>query len=109
MVVTGSDFANTSKNVNNGAASGYILKLSTTNTTTWTINGGDTAEIPASWVHFNISVNPVAKTASVIISDDDKVYYQGTVTVNGAGSLGGIYVRAGRYQSTFLLDNIAVY
>ena len=40
---------------------------------------------------------------------DDKVYYQGNVTVNGAGSLGGIYVLAGRYQSTFLLDNIAVY
>ena len=109
FVVTGSDFANTSKNVNYGAASGYILKLNTTNSTTWTINGGDIAEIPASWVHFNISVNPTAKTASVIISDNDKVYYQGNVTVNGAGSLGGIYVLAGRYQSTFLLDNIAVY
>ena len=52
---------------------------------------------------------PVRLQESDSYKNDDKVYYQGNVTVNGAGSLGGIYVLAGRYQSTFLLDNIAVY
>lgn len=114
FALAGTDMAYVSNNINNGIASGYILKLSADmGKTEWTINGinGDAVieEIPQSWVHVQVIADTNNKVATVIISDDTKEYYIGSVNISGTGALKGLYVRGGRYQSVTKVDNIKVY
>lgn len=111
FVLTGSDFKTISNNANYAAESGYIMNLTAApNATNWAINGKDTVTInPDLWAHFTVSVDPASKVATIVIEQDSREIYSGNVTVNGAGTLGGMHIVAGRYQAEFGVDNISVY
>lgn len=111
FAITGSDFAYTGNNMNNGLETGYILKLSTTNSTVWNISGtsGDTVTIPSgTWVTVKAEVNSSNGTAAVEILNGATSLYSGTVTISGTGLLNGIYVKGGRYNSVTCVDNVKV-
>ena len=97
-------------NAINEAANGYILQLTATNSTTWTINGSDdTVDIPAgTWVHIKVTVNET-NGAELEITSNDSVLYSGAITPVGGTDLTGIHVRSGRYNAITMIDNIKVY
>jgi len=96
-------------NTNQGLESGYIFKISATNSTNWAINGSkDTFGLPIGWVNVTVLGNPGAKKAAVVIRDEDNVYYSGEVSVNGAGVPNGLYLRWGCIQSLVSVDNVKV-
>lgn len=119
-------FAITSDKANNAInndANGYIFALTTTNSTTWTINGvsSQTVEIPkGEWVHLKLIVGNDS-TAACTITNGETELYSGTVTaveptaegaepsVTPSTKLKGIHLRSGRYQGITLMDNIRVY
>jgi len=111
FAITGTKMAYTGNNINNGISSGYILKLSATNSTTWTINGSETAVIPAKWVHILAKVNRDQGTAEITITDclDNTVYYSNTVNIDSTEEIKGLYIRGGRYNSVTKVDNVQVY
>lgn len=96
--------------INDGIASGYLLKLAATNSTQWTINDRDTFEIPAgSWVHVSVLAQTSSRKSVVTITDaDGKELYSGTVSMSSAGALWGFYVRGGRYNSVTCVDNVVI-
>ena len=112
--LTCKDLAYNSKNMNNGAASGYIFYMTAYKGTEWTIanadEGNNKVEIPTdAWVNVKAEVNTNKGTADLVIKKEDgTVLYTGTVTINGAGSLGGIYVLGGRYHSESSVDSVKV-
>jgi beta-xylosidase len=113
FVITNSARAYTSNNINSGVASGYIVKLSTTaSSTTWSINGGQgTVTIPKStWVNIKAFVDTSAGTAVLKITNKATgvVLYSGTVTISGTGTLQGLYFMGGRTSSVQMVDNIIV-
>ncbi len=109
FAVTTQNLAYIDNNMNNGIASGYLFKLSSDNSTTWTINGEDTVEIErGNWIHVNVLADTESQTATVTITDGDKTLYSGTVEMNGASSLKGFYIRGGRYNSVTGIDNVTV-
>jgi len=111
FAITTEGYAYTSNVINNGIDSGYILKLSATNSTTWSIAGtdGGTVILPDNaWVTISMDVDTEAGVAAVVISDGENVLYEGQVTMSGNGALKGIYIRAGRYQAEAAVDNIKV-
>ncbi len=112
FAIMGTDKAYSGNNINNGLESGYLLLLSTTNSTTWTINKDttQTVEIPNNaWVHIKAVVSTDNKSVAVIISNGDKKLYSGKLAINGTGNLYGLYNLAGRYQAVTYIDNIKVY
>ena len=110
FAVTTAGMAYTGKNQNNGIESGYVFKMtSTVGGTVWTLSNGDTVDIPkATWVHMSVDADTSAGTAKLTITNGDTVLYTGTVTMNNAGKLQGLYVLNGRYSSITAVDNIAV-
>lgn len=109
FALSGSDMVYTNKVVNDGIASGYILKMAATKSTNWSINGSEEVNIPTSWVHVLVAVDVSKKTATVKISDDSKTYFEDSVEINGSGILKGMYIRGGRQNSVTKVDNIKVY
>lgn len=111
FAVTGKDMVFTNNGANNGIDSGYILKLVSLNSTTWTINdGGETVTIPKDkWVHISATVSATTGKVSLTISDNETTYFEGRVNLSGSGNLNGLYVRGGRYNSVTCVDNIKVY
>ena len=114
FAITGKDIKYYNNNINDGIESEYILKLDAqAGSTTWTVSGAaapnDTVVIPAEWVHVSVAVDKTTKNATVVISNGDVTYYEGVVSINGTGDLNGLYVRAGRYNPVFKVDNIKVY
>lgn len=106
----GTDVAYISADTNAGLDSGYIFKLSATNSTKWTINDSkDTFELPVAWVNVTALVNPDTKKAAVIIRDEDNLYYSGEVDVIGNGIPEGLYLRWGCIQSLVSVDNVKVF
>lgn len=113
FVLTGSDRAYNT-NVNNGVASGYILKLSAegVGNQTFTINdSSDTVQIPAStWVHVTVAMDTDSPAKAILTITDnaaDKVILkEKEITVNGSGEVAGIYLLLGRgTASQACLDN----
>ncbi len=108
-----SGYAWTSSSVNEGIASGYILKLQATaaGATTYYVNDGtDTVTIPAAtWVHISVYVAEDGETVTATISYDGATDQTVTTAVNGSSELAGMYVRRGRYNGRFCVDNIKVY
>lgn len=105
----GTDVKYKSGDTNAGLDSGYILKLSATNSTKWSVNDSeDTFELPLGWVHVMALVNPSAGKAAVIICDEDNLYYSGEVNIDGDGLPGGLYLRWGCIQSLVSVDNVKV-
>lgn len=96
--------------INDGIASGYLLKLAATNSTQWTINDKDTFEIPAgTWVHVSVLAQTSSRKSVVTITDaDGKELYNGTVSMNTPGALWGFYIRGGRYNSVTCVDNVVI-
>lgn len=96
--------------INDGIASGYLFKLSATNSTQWAINDGDTFEIAAdSWVHVSALADTVSEKVVVTITDGNgNEIYSGTVKMNNSGALKGFYIRGGRYQSVTCVDNVVI-
>lgn len=96
-------------NTNRGLESGYIFKISATNSTNWSINdASDTFALPLDWVNVTVLGNPETKKAAVVIRDEDNVYYSGEVSVNGTGTPSGLYLRWGCIQSLVSVDNVKV-
>jgi hypothetical protein len=109
FAVTTDKLSYSSSNMNNGISNGYLFKLSATDSTTWAINDGDTFTIPkATWVHITVNTDTDAGKADVKITNGDTVIYSGTVTMKGAGTLNGFYIRGGRYKSITCVDNVAI-
>lgn len=110
FALAGTDMAYVGDVVNNGIESGYIFKLSSDKSTTWTLNdGSETVELPDNWVHVVAIVDTVHGKANLTISGGNVVYYDSTVKINGTGALKGFYLRSGRYSALFKMDNIKVY
>ena len=101
---------NADKNKKDYAVTNCIFQLSTTNSTTWTINGSDqTVEIPkGTWVHAKLNIG-ADDNVNVVITNGDTELYSGTVAAVGDTDLKGIHVRSGRYNGITLLDNVKVY
>jgi hypothetical protein len=109
FAVTTTNMAYTNKIVNDGIASGYLFKLAATNSTTWSINDGDTFTIPkATWVHITVNADTDAGKAEVKITNGGTVIYNKTITIQDKGTLQGLYIRGGRYNSVTCIDNITV-
>lgn len=110
FALSGSDEAwINSKTMNDGIASGYIFKMSATNSTNWTINGVEGVNIPASWVHVQAIVDTTNGVVTLIINDDETVYFERAVTIDGNGILKGMYFRGGRNNAVMQVANIKVY
>ncbi len=126
FVITGTDCNAEVKDAAQSVTSGYILKLATkalegeagkgtANTEDWYINGSETkitlplANKEPQWVHIKAIVNKADGKAAITIKDKDKEIYTGQVTINGSGSLKGLYVMTGRGNGLVKVDNIAVY
>ncbi len=75
--------------------------------TTFTVNGTSTTTTLSSetWYHYTLNVDKTAGTVDWKISNGSS----GTFTYTGSGDFAGFYLVAGRYYSTFKLDNIQVY
>lgn len=102
-------------NANAELTSGYILKLTNNYSggqaaNKWTINGTDEVTIAANaWVNIKVQVDAQAKTAAVVITGEDgSEIYNGTVAINGTGTLKGLQLLRGRGIGTFGIDNIFV-
>ena len=77
------------------------------NSTAFTVNGSSTTTTLDSetWYHYTLNVDKTAGTVDWEISNGSS----GTFTYTGSGDFAGFYLKAGRYYSTFKLDNIQVY
>ena len=101
-----------SANFNYGVAGGYLLKLSTVNSSTWTINDNsdNTVTLDAgAWYHVKLHVNKAAALASLTITDTagTPVTEKNIIGINGSAmDVNNIYMLAGRYNPIMNLDNI---
>lgn len=114
FAVKTSDFAYSGKTINDGAGAGYLFKITTTNSTTWTINdsSANTVELAAdAWYHYKLIVDTNLGMTSATITDADgtTVLDKKVVGINGnAKDITGIYLRSGRYSGKTSVDNIVV-
>lgn len=94
-----------------GIDSGYVLKLKTTNSTTWMINDGtESVEIPKStWVHVKLTGTKGATTAKVTITNGNvSICTDKEITTSGTATIKGLFILAGRSYASFKVDNIVV-
>ncbi len=110
FAITGQDAAYIDNDTNAGLESGYILKLSADNSTTWQVNDDTekTCVLPFGWVHVKAIVNSNDNKAAIIISDTENIYFAGEVNINGAGKPGGLYLKWGCVQALVSVDNVEV-
>ncbi len=111
FVVRGSDFADDG-GTNNGAKSGFLLKLENAgaNSTEYTVNDGDNKlTIPSGeWCHYKLYVDKTMGKVSVTITGTETIADKLIVSADGAGNVAGLYFLAGRYNGAFSVDNIIV-
>lgn len=119
FVLSGSDLAYAldskgNKNVNEGAASGYILKLSAGGANNQSFSINDTTEsvdIPAAdWVHIKVDMKSNDRTKAKLTitnkSTGKAIVSDKEIIANGTGEISGIYVLLGRGNSSCVkLDN----
>ncbi len=101
-----------SNTANNGLESGYLVLLTSTNSTTWVINGtSKTVVIPKNtWVNIKAYICDNNTVDLTITSENDgTVLFNGNVAYNGNGTIDSIYIRGGRYNADIAVDNILVY
>ena len=104
-------------NNNNGATTGYVLKLATPalatdgNTTTWYINDtNESIKLSAdTWVHVTAIASTDTGVVSVKIASDKETLYNGSVNMKNPGTLSGIYIQSGRGNGVSKVDNIQIY
>jgi hypothetical protein len=113
FAVKGTDFAYTGDNVNWGAGGGYLFKLFTTNSTTWTIAGSGaeshTVELNSlEFYHYSAEISAEGILLTITNAADSAVLDKAAITSGSAGiECVGLYYQAGRYQSEMKIDNIA--
>lgn len=103
--------SNNKSNENNGINTGYIFKMISLNSDTWTINGDSskTVTIPKSeWVHFTLTGTKGQTAAHLTISNGNSELFDDDVTATDAEDIKGMYILSGRYQGVFKVDNIVV-
>ena len=109
FAVTTENMAYLNNVINNGIGSGYLFKLSATNSTTWAVNDGDTFDVAkGQWIHVNALADTESGVVALTITNGDTVLYSDTIEMNGAGTLRGFYIRGGRYQSVTGVDNVTI-
>ena len=111
FAVLTSNAAYNSKNENYGVDTGYVFKMISLNSDTWTINGDSskTVTIPKSeWVHFTLTGTKGQTAAHLTISNGNSELFDDDVTATDAGDIKGMYILSGRYQGVFKVDNIVV-
>lgn len=117
FVLAGSDLAYPSGDSNAGAASGYILKLeaSGAGNQVFTINDTeDTVTIPAStWAHISVAMDSADLSKATLsirnMATGESLVQDKEITVNGAGTLSGLYLLCGRGTSSCAaLDNTVI-
>ncbi len=109
FAITGTDATYKNGDTNAGIENGYILKLSSDNSTLWQINGTDkTCTLPFSWVHVKAIASAGTSKAAIIISDEENIYFAGEVNINGTGIPGGLYLKWGNVQALVSVDNVEV-
>lgn len=110
FAITGQDAAYIDGDTNAGIESGYILKLSADNSTTWQLNDDTekTCVLPLGWVHIKAIINSSTRKAAIIISDAENIYFAGEVKINGTGKPGGLYLKWGCVQALVSVDNVKV-
>lgn len=110
FAITGQDAAYIDGDTNAGIESGYILKLSADNSTTWKLNDDTekTCVLPLGWVHVKAIINSSTSKAAIIISDAENIYFAGEVNINGTGKPGGLYLKWGCVQALVSVDNVKV-
>lgn len=107
FVILGTDatYGTDKTNKTAGVDSGYILKIDTSDKSeTCTVAGtDDTVTIPKNtWTHIKVVVNSEGKVIATVGDTTVKT------TVDGSGTLGGIYALIGRNTGLFAIDNIRV-
>ena len=112
FTVKGSDLKYISNNVNYGAESGWIIHMTTTNSTEWTLNETKKVTVPNdAWCHFKLYVDKEQKLVSTTITNsttNDVLADKVISSYNGNGNVSGLYVVGGRYNPYFAWDNIKV-
>lgn len=79
------------------------------NSTTWTVNGGNTVTIPkGSWVHVSTEVSQTEGEAVLTITGDN-VSFTETITGLTATQVQGIFLLSGRYNAVSCFDNVKIY
>lgn len=113
FAVKGTDFAYYSANVDWGAEKGYLFKVSTTNSTTWTIAGSGAESYNVvlnalEFYHYSAEVSAEGILLTITNANDSVVLDKAAITSGSAGiECVGLYLLAGRYYSEMKIDNIA--
>lgn len=107
------DYVFSSGNVNYGVGSGYILKLTTVNSTDWTINPdttNKTVTIPQTdWVHLAVSYDSASNTTWLKITNNDEVLYSGAIEPHSTKNIPvGIHLRGGKNNAVMDVDNLTL-
>lgn len=114
FVVKTSERAYYSANVNYGVEKGYLFKMSTTASDTWTLNDTTKATVNITaeeWNHYKLIIDTQKKLTSATITNDsgETVLDKQILGINGSATdIAGIYTLAGRYNPVILIDNIVV-
>lgn len=107
------DYAFSSGNVNYGIGSGYIVKLTTVNSTNWTINpdtDNETVTIPKTdWVHLTVSYDSETNVTWLKITNGNDILYNGEITpVTEKYIPVGIHLRGGKNNAVINIDNLTL-
>lgn len=100
--------------MNNGAGNGYLVNIISggKNSTSYTINGGESKTIPAlEWCHYKLVVDKKQEVLSLTVTgaSSGTIVDEEILKYDGNGNVAGIYMFIGRgYYGTTLLDNIIV-
>ena len=113
MAIKGTDFKNSSGNINYGADSGYVLKLinSGGGSTSYKLNDTADVTIPSGeWCHYKLYVDKTQQLVSTTITSDSGTTIADKVATayNGSGNVSGLYWLGGRYYPVQSIDNINV-
>jgi hypothetical protein len=113
FAVKGTDFAYYSANVDWGAEKGYLFKVSTTNSTTWTIAGSGAESYSVvmnalEFYHYSAEVSAEGILLTITNAADSVILDKAAITSGSAGiECVGLYYLGGRYYSEMKIDNIA--
>lgn len=94
-----------------GVESGYIVKLTTVNSTDWTINPDTTNTTvtieQTDWIHLAVSYDSESNTTWLKITNGDEVLYSGAIEPYSTKNIPvGIHLRGGKNNAAMNIDNL---
>ncbi len=94
----------------NAAGTNYLYRMTAANSQDFTINETTAVSISKAWIHYNIVVNQVARTASYTLTQGTTVVASGTFSIPSGTSTEayGIFVLDGRGYGDTKIDNIYI-